>query len=56
MDDWKLEDILTSVQAQMQELERIAMRVAIHKRLPADTKRKVALMLADINKRFQELP
>lgn len=55
MDD-NIQDTLGTIQAQMQELDRIFLRVAFKGRLSRDSKFKVGQLLQDISKRITALP
>lgn len=56
MEDYKIQDGVSSIQAQLQEIERMAMRVAFDKRVSGDSKRKVRMLCDDIARRFEALP
>lgn len=56
MEQWKIQDALSSIQAQMQEIERISLRAAFDQRVSGDTKRKVQMLCVDVARRFAALP
>lgn len=56
MEQWKIQDTLSRIQAQIQEIERIGLRAAFDGRVSGDTKRKVKMLSDDIARRFAELP
>lgn len=56
MENWKIQDTLSSIQAQMQEIDRMVLRASFDARVSGDSKRKVEMLLVDIGKRFNSLP
>lgn len=56
-DNHRKQDTITSIQAMMQELERILLRAAMNdeRGLSGDSKRKVAWMCDDIKRKFGEI-
>lgn len=57
MDEHRKKDTITSIQAMIQEVDRILLRTALdtERRLSGDSKTKVAWMLDDIKRKMQEL-
>jgi len=56
MEDWVLHDTLTTIQSQMQDVDRIILRSSINGCISGDSKRKVCRLLDDIKQRFESLP
>lgn len=56
MDDYKIQDAASSIQAQLQEIERMVLRLGFDRRVSGDSKRKVKMLCDDVARRFAELP